>query len=51
MKISKGDFSLKLEIIDLDEIPDVIDISIKLPENKPTEETKRPKKGDSIPLF
>lgn len=51
MKISKGDFSIKLEIIDLDEIPDVIDISIKLPENKAPDKPKRPKKGDSIPLF
>ena len=51
MKIGKGDFPVKFETVDLDEIPVVIDISIHLPEKKTPDETKRPKKQDSIPLF
>lgn len=45
--------NVKLEIIDLDEIPDNIDISINLPPKKPTEETKKTLKKDSktIQLF
>lgn len=44
--------NLKLEIIDLDEIPDKIDISINLPPKKPTEEQKRPlKPKNTIALF
>lgn len=39
--------------IDLDEIPDTIDMSIGPPPEKATEAAKRPKKQDSktIPLF
>ena len=51
MKIGKGDFPVKFETVDLDEIPVVIDISIHLPEKKPTEETKRPKNSKSVALF
>lgn len=43
--------NLKLEIIDLGEIPDNIDISINLPPKKPTEETKRPLNSKSVQLF
>lgn len=50
MIISKKEL---FEIVDLDEIPDKIDISINLPPKKPTEETKRPLYKDSktIQLF
>lgn len=51
MKIDKGAFPVKLETVDLDDTPIVIDISIHLPEKKVTNETKRPKKQDSIALF
>ena len=51
MKIEKGDFPVKLEIVDLDELPLVIDISICLPKKEPLNEPKRPKKQDSLPLF
>lgn len=44
--------NLKLEIIDLGEIPDNIDISINLPLKKVPEETKRaPKPKNTIALF
>ena len=51
MKIGKGDFPVKLKTVDLDDTPIVIDISIHLPEKKPLNETKRPKKQDSVALF
>lgn len=52
MKIGKGAFPLKLEIIDLEEIPERIDISICLPEKKPTAATKpAPKPKNTIALF
>lgn len=52
MKIGKGIFPIKLEIIDLEEIPERIDISINLPEKKPTEAAKRPPKPkNTIALF
>lgn len=43
--------NVKLEIIDLEEIPDNIDISISLPPKKPTEEPKRPLNSKSVQLF
>lgn len=52
MKIRKGDFPVKFENVDLDEIPLKIDISINLPEKKPTEAAKRPPKPtNTIALF
>ena len=51
MKILKGDFPVKFETIDLDDIPLKIDITINLPEKKPTEATKRPRKSNSVALF
>lgn len=51
MKIDKGAFPVKLETVGLDDTPIVIDISIHLPEKKVPNETKRPKKQDSIALF
>ena len=51
MKINRGDFPVKFETADLDELPIKIDISICLPEKSVPDETKRPKKQDSIPLF
>ena len=51
MKIEKGDFPVKLEIVDLVELPEKIDISICLPEKSVPDETKRPKKQDSVALF
>lgn len=51
MKIGKGDFPVKLETVGLDDTPIVIDISIHLPEKKVQNETKRPKKQDSVALF
>ena len=51
MKLGKGTFPLKLEIIDLEEIPEKIDISINLPDKKPTVATKRPPKSNSVALF
>lgn len=52
MKLGKGAFPLKLEIIDLKEIPERIDISINLPPKKAPEsvyDTKKPK--NTIALF
>jgi len=43
--------NLKLEIIDLDEIPDQIDISINLPKKDVPESIKRPPKSNSVQLF
>lgn len=45
--------NVKLEIIDLEEIPDKIDISINLPPKNVPDETKRALKRDSktIQLF
>lgn len=45
--------NLKLEMVDLDEIPDNIDISINLPKKSVPDETKRPLYKDSktIQLF
>lgn len=44
--------NVKLEIIDLDEIPEKIDISICLPPKKVPDETKRPlKPKNTIALF
>lgn len=51
MKIDKGAFPVKLETVGLDDTPVVIDISIHLPEKKPLNEPKRPKKQDSVALF
>lgn len=52
MKLQKNDFPVRLEIIDLDEIPEQIDISINLPEKKVPDETKRPPKPkNTIALF
>jgi len=49
MIISKKEL---FDLIDLDEIPDNIDISINLPHKKPAEETKRPlKPKNTIALF
>lgn len=52
MKLGKGAFPIKLEIIDLEEIPERIDISICLPPKKASEpvyDTKKPK--NTIALF
>lgn len=43
--------NVKLSIIDLDEIPDQIDISINLPEKSVPEQPKRPPKSNSVALF
>lgn len=43
--------NLKLEIIDLDEIPDQIDISINLPKKDVPESIKRHPKSNSVQLF
>lgn len=51
MKIDKGAFPVKLETVDLDDTPIVIDISIHLPEKKVPNETKRPKNSKSVALF
>lgn len=51
MKLGKGDFPVKFGTVDLDEIPLNINISINLPEKKPTEVTKRPRKSNSVALF
>lgn len=52
MKLGKGDFPVKFETVDLDEIPLNIDISINLPEKKLSEAPKRPlKPKNTIALF
>lgn len=51
MKLGKGDFPVKFGTVDLDDTPLKIDISINLPEKKPTEATKRPRKQNSVALF
>lgn len=51
MKIGKGDFPVKLETVDLDDTPIVIDISIHLPEKKTPDETKTIKNPKNIILF
>lgn len=43
--------NLKLEIIDLDEIPDNIDISVSLPPKEAPEAPKRPLNPKSVQLF
>ena len=43
--------NLKLEMVDLDEIPDNIDISINLPKKVVPEETKRPPNSKTVALF
>lgn len=48
MIISKKEL---FDLIDLDEIPDQIDISINLPPKKVPDETKRPPKSKSVQLF
>lgn len=52
MKIRKGDFPLKLEIVGLDESALAIDISIFLPDKKAPDEKKTvPKPKNTIALF
>lgn len=43
--------NIKLTIIDLDEIPDNIDISVNLPKKEATEPIKRPLNPKSVQLF
>ena len=46
--------SFKCCFLDLDEIPETIDIKVKLPESKPAKASKttpRAKKGDGLALF
>ena len=43
--------NIKLRIIDLDEIPEQIDISVNIETKSSPEAAKRPLKSDSIILF
>ena len=43
--------NIKLSIVDLDEIPEQIDISINLPEKKVPDATKTIPKSNSVTLF
>lgn len=51
MKTKRNEFPVRFGIVDLDEIPEKIDISICLPEKKVPDETKTPIKSNSVPLF
>ena len=51
MKVKRNEIPVKLKIIDLDEIPDQIDISINLPEKKVPDATKTTPKSNSVTLF
>ncbi len=51
MKVKRNEIPVKLKIIDLDEIPEQIDISINLPEKKVPDATKQAPKSNSVTLF